>query len=89
MMAGGDHAKFISYMQNHRGVAAMYISRVVLAVPNVSLEDVQPPADFAVLCLVAAHDTLSLGLVDHLRSKADGHTFLLRDVQRGSGTGQE
>ncbi len=60
-----------------------------LAVPYIALEDVQPPADFAVLSLVTAYNALSLGLVDHLRGKADGHTFLLCNVHRGPGTRYE
>ena len=58
----------------------------VLAIPYVSLKDVQPPTDFAVLCLVTAHDALGLGLIDHLRGEANRHAFLVRDVQRGAGT---
>jgi hypothetical protein len=53
------------------------------------LKDVQPPTDFTVLCLVAAHDTLNLSLVDHLRGKADRYTFVLRNVQRGASAAYE
>jgi hypothetical protein len=53
------------------------------------LKDVQPPTDFTVLYLVAAHDTLNLGLVDHLRGQADRYTFLMRNVQRGASAGYE
>jgi len=37
-----------------------------MTVPHVILKEVQPPPDFAMLSLITAHDTLNLGLIDHL-----------------------
>jgi len=74
-----DHA----IMRMYAEISSATLS-CVLTVPYVSLKDVHPPMDFAMLCLITTHHALALGLIDHLRGKADGNAFLLRNLQRSA-----